>query len=397
MSLKLRTLCIIAVATIALTAHPTTRPLFGRSFTDPVPNAVLANVRACLAALDRFMVDGNLDNLWATLDQRGHGLDPWPAVAHEQRDIAALAFRATFPDLRVSLTGVEPSNDVFLVNIEEHDSAPFIPAGLEETPADPPLDLDTLIEVDETGTIARAGSASTPGAIAYRPPVANAPFRMSATATLVAAQIELTPAHHGERYLAVHAPGLVLPQAGNLRVSGVGRLSLLARGSGRWRALGADQTVVIGRGDLLSIASGHAVLTMTSSEPARLIVAEVDSLNTHQPSEPEGGRSVPGNLSTMIASADASMETWFGSIESATQSTADGLSAWATLQPTWIVSPSGAQPEVVADGVPSIVLDLSPPTASETGGPSSPRASDGPQVARVLLLIRLVPTDGTHS
>ncbi len=397
MSLKLRVLCLLAVAAIALTAHRTTGPLFGRPFTDPVPSEVLANVRACLATIDRFMIDGNLDDLWETLDQFGHGLDPWPAVDLEQRDIAALAFRATFPNLRVSLTGVEPSDDAFLVNIEENDSAPFVPAGLEETATDPPLELDTLIEVDESGAIVRAGSASTPGAIAYRPPDANAPFRMSASATLVAALIELTPAQHGERYLAVHAPGLVVPQTGSLRVSGAGRLSVLARGSDRWRALGADQTVVIGPGDLLSIVSGHAVLTMTSSEPAHLIVAAVDSLNTHQPSEPEGGRSAPGNLSTMIATADASMETWFGSIESATQSTARSGSGWATLQPTWIVSPSDAQPDVVAEGVPSIVLDLSWPTASETGGQPSPRASDGPDLTSILLLIRLVPADGVHS
>jgi hypothetical protein len=335
---------MLLAAVLATFGQGSRPPGFGLSYARPVPAPVLATVRECLAAIDQFIVDGDLDALWQSLDQLGHGLDPWPQTDYAQRDVAALAFRSTFPAVQLALASIEPSENLYAVRLQASIVEGVWPSWLGSTTGPSLPSLDLLVEFDLLGLVQRAGTASFTDPLVYTVSDPGTPFLLPDRARFVAARISLTSSEHGVRYLTVGAPGLVIPETGTLLVEGEGRLLTLVEGGSRWSQIVPGESTEIAPGDLLYLASGYAVLTMTSARPAHLMYAALVTLAPRSAPEVERGRAVPVDLGQMVASISGTpTATWFGAIESVTSSKSFTPSGLTTLEMAWLMLPPGSE------------------------------------------------------
>ncbi len=327
------------LAVFAQTARP---PAVGVSFASHVPTPVLVTVRQCLVAINQFIADGDLDELWRNLDRLGHGLDPWPQTDRGQRDIVALAFRSTFPTANLALASIEPSENLYAVRLSARTADSALPVWLDSSAEPDPPDLDLLIDFGRDGRIQRASAVPFTGLIAYTASDPGVPFVLPDRARLVGARITLTPSQRGIRYLTVRAPGMIVPETGSLLLEGEGRLLTLIDGSSRWRQLLPDEITAIAPGDLLYVASGYAILTMTSRDPAKLTYSGVVTPVSHAAHDIEHGRPVRTDLGDMVASASGTpIAAWFGTIESVMSTNTFLPSGMTTLEPTWLLLPAG--------------------------------------------------------
>lgn len=385
-----RVVSLLLAASLAVSSQMIRLPGFEAAIADPVPGPVLHAVRECLAAIDRFLIDGDLEALWQTLDQRGHGLDPWPHTDASHRNLAALAIRATFPARYLSLAHIAPSEEFYAVTIKTEQGTRFLPGWLDAGVVPALSDRDLLVALDERGSILAAGGARTSGPIAYSAPGANAPFMLTEPSRLAAAWITLTPSQRRARYLSVSAPGLVAPAIGSLLVSGEGQLLVLAEGGARWRQLATGESMLMNPGDLLYLAGGYAILTMTSDNPARFLFAGVTSPPQNTGTD-EDGRPKPTSLAELVSSAQSSpATTWFGSIEPAPSSGSAVAPGMTSLGATWVVLPPGEGVRVTL-GFPYLVIDIGTEDAAAVFDFGNLFVENPTDRTEIVLIVRALP------
>jgi hypothetical protein len=337
--------------------------LLGPARAERVPSEVLRPVRTCLATIDQFIADGDLTSLWQGLDQLGHGLDPWPSVHLPQRDLAALAFRATYPHLHLTLDEITPSDELYLAQIGVADSSANLPAWMTSQRAPGATTVNALLMLDEHGTIVGPAPPFPTSTLVYTPPGSGAPFALSGPSQLVAALLTLTPADHGDRSIAIAGPAMIAPETGTLRVEGQGRIFAPGESLTRWRQLHVGETVTISPGDLLEVSSGTAVLSTSSSNEVNVIYASVLPIHLPDDSETEGGHVTHRTLAGTIMAANAPSPVWFGSIDWVRQTTGEMAAGNASLSASWIVMTAGERATIAPDGGVSFVVDL--PTGAE--------------------------------
>lgn len=361
-------------------------PFLGGSSVEPVPAEVLSSVRGCLAAIDLFIVDGDVEKLWQTLDVVGHGLDPWPQTSRDQRNLTALAFRATYPDAHFTLEEIARANGAYTAKLAASGIAGQLPAWLHPWNGSA-LATDTLsLTLDETGSIVRTDTLPFTELFALSLPDTGIPFRVAAPAHLIGAQLTLTQSTRGDRYLAVDGPAVVAPETGSLRVEGEGHLFIYDHARVRWHELAAAESIVIEPGDLLYLPDGYAVLAMTTADPAELFYTGTVSRNASGGTEPDGGRVAPPSLAAMLADTSTPTPTWFGSIDSVAQDPEGIPMGMATLAPTWVVAPSDSSFGMLAGLEAATTFE---PWA-DPEPPGTPPVIDGADRARLVLVIRAV-------
>lgn len=381
---------LLLAAILAFASQTAHLPLRGGGDTTPVPTHVLHSVRESLAAIDQFIVDGDLAALWQTLDRVGHGLDPWPDSALADRDRVALAFRATFPSLHLDLGSITPKNGEYAVRLKTTSQPGAIPAWLDaDSPPSFPDPTTRLVSIDEYA-IQRVDDPLSATPLFASVPDPGIPFLLTSPSHLFAVRITLTPALAGSRYLSVAGPALVAPQTESLRIEGGGQLLVLRPGQVAWRRLIANESTVAAGGDLVYVPSGYAILTMTTPEPATFIFFGVAGSGQPHPSTDEDGRPAPPDLAQLASSAPASPTTaWFGTIEAAHRSNQPVAPGMNMLDISWLVLPPGASVRE-SPQAPAVVVACSgigPAEAFITDGPSIENVTDR---TLVLLVIRAV-------
>jgi hypothetical protein len=365
--------------------------LFGPERVATAPSEVLRPVRACLATIDQFIADGDLDSLWQGLDQFGHALDPWPSVRVPQRDLAALAFRATYPQIQLTLEAIAPSDELFTAHIGLSDGLVALPAWLSSQNVSAPTSVDTLLALDGGGAVVGPTPAFATGALAFSPPSSGSPFALSGPSQLVAAQLTLKPDAHGERAIAISGPAMIAPIEGTLTVVGDGRVFAPRVSLTQWRQLSMGETTTVAPGDLLTLSSGTAVLTISSSDTTRVLYATVLPVHPPDDSETEGGRVTHRTLAGTILAANAPAPVWFGSIDWVQQITGKLTPGNASLSAAWIVLPPGERAAIAPGGGISLAIDL-PWLATLAARPSDTlKLSNSTSESQITFVIRAEP------
>lgn len=341
--------------------------LLGPTRVETVPSEVLRPVRTCLATIDQFIIDGDLASLWQGLDQFGHGLDPWPSIDLSQRDLAALAFRATYPQMHLTLDAITPSDELYMARIGVADTTANLPAWLSGQRAPGATTVDALLTLDGRGTIVGPTPPFPNSTLVFTPPNSGAPFALPGPSQLISAHLTLTRAHHGDRSIAITGPAMIAPEAGALRVEGTGRIFSPGASLTRWRQIGVGEIATIMPGDLLVLPSGTAVLTTASPDAAKLLYAAVLPVHPPDDSETEGGHVTHRTLAGTIMAAKAPSPAWFGSIDWVRQAKGEIEAGSASLTASWIVIAPGESATIVPDGGASLVIDLSTLAAQPAG------------------------------
>jgi hypothetical protein len=365
--------------------------LLGPTRAETVPSEVLRPVRACLATIDQFIADGDLTALWQGLDQYGHGLDPWPSVRTPQRDLVALAFRATYPHMQLTLDAIAASDELYAARIGLSDSLTTLPAWLNGQSASEATTVGTLLALDGNGSIVGPTPPFATGTLAFSPPSSGSPFALSGSSQLVAAQLTLKSAAHGERSIAISGPAIVTPVEGTLRVEGEGRIFAPAASLTQWRQLAVGETATVSPGDLLTLSSGTAVLTTSSSDSTQLLYATVLPVQPPDDTETEGGRVTHRTLAGTILAANAPAPVWFGSIDWVQQATGNLAVANASLSAAWIVLPPGEFATISPGKGVSLAVDL-PSLGTHLAQPRDTlHLSNSTSEPQITLIVRVDP------
>lgn len=387
---QMRMAGLLLAAALAVASQPIQLPSFSRSFVEPVPRLVLFSARESLAAINQFIIDGDVVVLWQTLDQVGHGLDPWPVSDPAERDQIALAFRDTFPDLKLDLVSLEPSAHGYKVQIEATGSAGSIPGWLGL--GTPPVFSTVEVEVGSVDgvSIDRLATRPSPFPLVASAPYPRTPFLIVNPSRLFAARVTLAPSETHDRYLTVHAPALVAPQSAPLTLEGAERLFMLRSGSPGWATLLANEPTTLLPGDLLYLPTGYAVLTLTTPQPASFVLFGVAATAPSSRTVDEDGRPIPADLAQLASASDASpTSAWFGTVEPCLSGPIDSYIRALALVATWVVIPSGTD-LAPAPGT-AVACTVGEEPVAALPSPSNGDSNSPGNQPSILLVARLIP------
>lgn len=389
----MRMASLLLAATLAIAGQTIQLPRFDQSRADPVPRPVLFSARESLAAINQFISDGDLAALWQTLDRVGHGLVPWPEPGPSDRDQIALAFRATFPDLRLDLASIEPSDDGYEVHLDATETTGSVPAWLDTRIPPVFTTIDMEVSSDDGNSIERLAIQPLAFPLVASVPNPGARFLLATPSRLFVARVTLMPSATNLRYLAVHAPSLVAPQSGSLQLDGAGRIFVLRQGDAVWTTLLANDSTTLHPGDLLYVPSGHAILTMTTPNPISFFYAGVAEASPLAQTIDEDGRPVPPDIAQLASTTDTdSISAWFGTVEPLMSKAISSPARSMSLVPEWVVLSPGAS-VVPAHGTLFVSCAFTNGTTGELATPLTVHMENSANEPAILLMARLIPAD----
>lgn len=345
-------------------------PRFGRPIVQPVPESVRYSAHESLAAINQFIVDGNLDALWQALDRTGYGLVPWPDVDRDQRDLVALAYRSTYPATRLALDGIDPTQGHYTARLSGF-AEPEFPVWLDAAAAASPAESMLLIDVDELGAVERIPDQEANSPLVAVTPNDGMTFPVSSGSRLFASRITMSPSANGTRYLTVQAPALIAAESGDVRVTGEGWLYTLAPGATQWHRLAAGESIALAPGSQLSVPFGFATLSLTTQNPATFVYTGIEIPAPASVEVDEDGRAIPPKLANLAANATNGPKTdWFGSVETLASVPTQKTGSLRRLQSAWVILPPGANVEVVTSSpfVAAVIFDPASNNAQASSG-----------------------------
>jgi hypothetical protein len=363
----------------------------------------IQTVRAYLAALNRFLAGGGIDEMEPYLANEALWPSTPDSLTDENLDRVAwlLALRSTFPNLELERVETSTAGDLVIARTGASTGAASLPYWINGG-AGPTYPSTIEAFRVQNGLITEHLSATRQAVMTHPLIRPGGTFWLDRPARLTVSELAFTATESKSRYVSVSGPGFVIPQKGQYSVEGDGLLQLASWTDGRSAVVPTGEVAVVSPGQILVISRGHAVLQQAGDQETTLL------LMSATPIEPEphywemdaGHQRVETLPDVLRGPPSTERQLWFGAarvLAAADAATEPGL---LSMDLTWAIVPPGERLHIDELGYQIAVIELSDGgTTAESSGREHPEIVNTTDQTRVFAIVRTCSSgyDGSRS